>query len=436
MPNVVLITVDALRPDHLGCYGYARNTSPNIDNLAKQGVCFLNCFSPGSSTTSAMPSFLSGKYLNIYNKEAVFNAGLKNILDQKFTLLSEYLKHRGYYTAAFVTNGHLGPGSGFEQGFSRYHFDFKTTDGKDLTSEVLCFLSGYHGKKPLFIWVHYMDTHIPYKHENACLGDFKNDFLYAKENRKLRVTPIDTFNKSQNAYSSDGNLPRAAHIGGKSSLNYYVMRYDAEIRYLDDQVGRLLEHLRKNSIIIISSDHGESLGEHNRYFAHGENIFDEALRVPLIIKDTGLFRGGFKIDAAVSSVDIVPTILSRVNPPWYFFNKNKFDGIDLKSVILGKNKKRKYIYSFFPWAFSIRDAGRSFKFILNQDGGEELYFLPDENTNLIAAGSREADLIKSELKSNLLDWLKHRPVRCDINVERTPLSDEERDNLKSLGYLQ
>ena len=83
LPDVVIITIDALRPDHLGCYGYGRNTSPNIDRLAKEGACFLNSFSPGSSTTAAMPSFLSGKYLNIYSREAVFNTGLKNILDEK-----------------------------------------------------------------------------------------------------------------------------------------------------------------------------------------------------------------------------------------------------------------------------------------------------------------------------------------------------------------
>jgi len=175
LPNVVVITIDALRPDHLGCYGYGRNTSPNIDSLAKEGVYFLNCFSPGPSTTAAMPAFLSGKYLNIYAKEAIFNTGLKNTLDKKFTLLAEYLKGWGYDTEAFITNGHLGPGSGFEQGFSQYHFDFKTTDAQDATSEVLRFLNGYHKRKPFFIWVHYMDTHIPFRHTDQYADNFEND---------------------------------------------------------------------------------------------------------------------------------------------------------------------------------------------------------------------------------------------------------------------
>lgn len=436
LPDIVIITVDALRPDHLGCYGYERNTSPNIDSLAKQGVYFLNCFSPGSSTTSAMPSFFTGKYLNIDNKEAVSNTGMKNILDAKFALLAEYLKQWGYYTAAFVTNEHLGPGAGFEQGFLYYYFDLKTMDGKDLTSAVSRFLNGGYKKKPFFIWVHYMDTHIPYRHGDAYSGNFENDFLYTKENRRLRVAPVNSFNKFQNDYSSDGNLPRAAYIEGKSSLNYYIMRYDAEIRYVDEQVARLLKNLRKNSVIVISADHGESLGEHGRYFAHGENIYDEVLRVPLIISGPGLFNRGLRVDSAVSSIDIVPTILSRVKPLWYFFNKNKFDGIDLKPVILGKRTQRKYIYSFYPWAFSIREANKNFKYILNQNGREELYFLPDEDNNLMVSGSRKADLIKSELRNNLIGWLRYRPVRCDINVKRMPMSDEERANLKRLGYVQ
>lgn len=109
-------------------------------------------------------------------------------------------------------------------------------------------------------------------------------------------------------------------------------------------MARLLKRLKKNSIIVVSADHGESLGEHNIYFAHGEDIYDEVLRVPLIIKDAGFFKGGLKVNAAISSVDIVPTILSRVNPLWYFFNKNKFDGIDLKSEVMRKKTKRKYIF--------------------------------------------------------------------------------------------
>ncbi len=436
LPDVVIITIDALRPDHLGCYGYGRNTSPNIDSLAKQGVSFLNCFSPGSSTTSALPSFLSGKYLNIYNKEAVFNAGLKNILDGKFTLLAEYLKQWGYYTEAFVTNGHLGPGSGFEQGFSRYNFDFSRIDGQNLTSKVLRFLDGYHDRKPFFIWVHYIDTHIPYRHTDQYADDFENEEVYEKKDKVLRVMQEEPLNKQRGNYCSQGYIPRVAYIEGKFFLNYYIGRYDAEIRYIDNQLARLLKKLRKNSLIILSADHGESLGEHNIYLSHGENIYDEVLRVPLIIKDTGFFKGGLKIDTAVSSVDIVPTILSRLNPAWYFFNKNKFDGIVLEPGVSRKMTKRKYIYSFFPWAFSVRDVSSNFKYILSENGSEELYSLPSENNNLMAIDSWKMDLIKSDLKNNLKGWLRSRPIRCDIKVDRMPSSDEERANLRSLGYIQ
>lgn len=435
-PDIILITIDALRADHLGCYGYERNTSPNIDSLAKQGVSFLNCFSPGSSTTSAMPSILSGKYLNIYNKEAVFDTGLKNILDEKFTLLAEYLRQWGYHTEAFITNGHLSPGSGFEQGFSRYHFDFKATDGEDLTSWVLRFLGSYHERRPFFIWVHYIDTHVPFRHADQYTDNFEKDEASKKNDKILRIREGNPADIERDPCSSQGYIPKASYIKGKLSLNYYVGRYDAEIRYIDNQLARLIKYLGKNTIIILAADHGESLGEHNIYMAHGENIYDEVLRVPLIIKDTGLFKGGLKIDSTVSSVDIVPTILSRVNPPWYFFNKNKFDGVDLKSVVLKRKTKRKYIYSFYPWAVSIRDTGNNFKYILNENGKEELYSLPDENNNLIYPGSPEIDLIKNDLKVNLKAWLGYRPIRCDIRTQKAPLSEEERANLKSLGYLQ
>ena len=288
----------------------------------------------------------------------------------------------------------------------------------------------------MFIWVHYLDTHIPFRHSKPYAGDFENDEISKNNDKTLRLRREKPFGKYRNIYASQGYMPKAGYIKGKLSLNYYIARYDGEIRYIDNQLGRLLKGLKKNSIIIISADHGESLGEHGIYFAHGEDIYDEVLRVPLIIKDPGFFRGGLRIKEAVSSIDIVPTILSRVDPRWYFFNKNKFDGINLRVGVLKAGTKRKYIYSFYPWAFSIRDVSNNFKYILNENGSEELYSLPDENDNLIYADSTGTDLIKNGLRSSLGSWLKHRPERCDINVQRMPLSDEERANLKSLGYVQ
>ena len=186
----------------------------------------------------------------------------------------------------------------------------------------------------------------------------------------------------------------------------------------------------------MTADHGETLGEHDIYFSHGENIYDEVLSIPLIIKDNQYFKGGKKITKVVSSIDIVPTILSRINPIWYFFNKNKFNGRDIKGIVRGKDIKRKYIYSYFPKAWSIREVNKNIKYILYQDGSEELYFPPNEYNNLITDDSLEISYIRDEMRKRLDDWLKDYPIRSDINPNKESLGEEAKENLKRLGYLQ
>ena len=168
----------------------------------------------------------------------------------------------------------------------------------------------------------------------------------------------------------------------------------------------------------------------------GGDIYDELLHIPLIIKDGRFLKGGKKIPKVVSSVDIVPTILRRINPIWCIFNKYKFNGRDLKRVIDGKDIKRKYIYSYSPGQWSIRDINKNVKYILYQNGKEELYFLPDEYNNLIKDDSLKNSSIREDLKENLELWLEHYPIRSDINAKKVPLDEQVKDNLRSLGYLQ
>ena len=379
-PNILLITVDALRADHLGCYGYGRDTSPNIDKLAKEGVAFLKCFSAGPGTVYSFPAFFTGKYLGADETDPFID----NILDKKFTTLSEYLKSFSYHTAAFVGNSVLRPGRGFEQGFDYYISVWSTNmwdskdDARDMNRYVFNFLTSYRGNKPLFIWIHYVQPHSPYTPPEQYFNIFYNDRLYKENDRILRLKPKDLDPKNMwYQWSSEGYIPPIVFQKDKYNLNYYIACYDAEIRYTDFYIGELLKNIKDNTIIILSADHGESMGEHNVYFSHGENIYDELLHIPLIIKDNRYFKGGRKISKAVSSVDFVPTILNKINPLWYFFNKNRFNGIDLQGIMNNKYVTRKYIYAYTYWAWSILDIKKNVKYILNLDGREELYFLPD-----------------------------------------------------------
>jgi len=426
-PNIILITVDALRADHLGCYDYKRNTSPNIDKLAKEGTIFLNCFATGPGTVYSFPGLLTGRYLSV-NKGYIL---LDNLLDKEFSTLAEYLKNAGYYTAAFLNNTNLKINKGFEQGFD--YFRNEEMNAERMTTSVSDFLSHSQSNKPFFIWVHYLDAHTPYRVPEKYFKNFENDKLYQENDKILQLYSGD----SHNPFVSQGYIPRITFRKNKYSLNYYIACYDASILYTDFYIGKLLENIKGNTLIILTADHGEALGEHNRYFTHEVNIYDELLHIPLIIKDSEYFKGGKKIPTIVSSIDIVPTILSRINPIFYFFNKNRFNGIDLKTVVAGKKIKRRYIYAYYPWAWSIRDVKNNIKYILCQNGREELYFLPDENANHINDDSLEVNYIKKKIEKDLKNWLKRGyPIRCDKNSKRIFLDKQAKEMLKCLGYLQ
>jgi arylsulfatase len=428
-PNIILITIDALRPDHLGCYGYQRNTSPNIDRLAKEGVLFLNCYATSFTTVYSFPAFLTGRYLTIKTRDSLL---FHNILDKEFTTLSEYLKNFGYYTAAFLNNGHLVIEKGFEQGFDIYENLYSYENAEEKSNRVKNFLNNYSNNKPFFIWIHFLDTHSPYSSGEKYFKIFEKDRLYKENDKILKLNP----NKSSSVFTSQGYIPRITFHEDKYNLNHYIAYYDSEIRYTDFYIGRLLEDIKENTLIILSADHGEFLGEHGIYFQHGINLYDEVLHIPLIIKDMNSFTEGRRIPKVVSSVDVVPTILSRVNPLWYFFNKHRFDGKDLKRIVEGNGAERRYIYCYSPWEWSIRDVKKNVKYIFHENKEEELYLLPDEDNNLINDDTLQISLTREELRKSLITWLMDYPVRADINPKKIVLDEDAKEAFRSLGYLQ
>ena len=431
LPNVVLITVDALRADHLSCYGYKRKTSPNIDNLASQSVIFTNCYATSSNTIYASLGLFTGKYLATDKLEPSL---WDNILDAKFKTLAEHLKGFGYSTMALIAgNKNYAKGKGFEQGFD--YFCNMGRDGGDLTRKAMQLLEKHPKNKPFFIWIHYLETHAPYIARPEYLKQFESDALYKENDKILSLRPDGSYMKlADEEYTSHGYIPAAAFHNGRYSLNYYIACYDAQILYADFCIGKLLKSLNDDTLIILTADHGEALGEHNIYFAHGENIYDETLHIPLIIKDSRYFRMKKDLNI-VSAVDIVPTILSRIKPSGYFLNKLEFDGIDLESSKECFDSERKYIYSYYPLDRSIRDVKNNLKYILSLNGKERLFILPNENDNLMDSDLVK-DSVKQRLRRDLRDWLKDYPIPADINSRKEYLDKDTRESLKSLGYLQ
>ena len=451
-PNVVLITIDALRADHLGCYGYRKDTSPNIDLFAKDAVIFSQCYSTSSSTTTATPGLLTGRYLlpSDCTQPLVPLSG-------KYRMLAEYLKKAGYFTAGLVTNGVYMGSTGYERGFdfypssSRYfpemRQDFISAElkGGSHASDVnadkfttfslwsLRLMSAYSRPKPFFLWLHYIDPHAPYAAPEKFQKMFEDAISQVsnKNETLLRLNP----HPGQNRHLSNGFIPPIVFKNGRYDADYYRASYDAEICFTDFHLARLLQEIPENSIVVITADHGESLGEHGVYFSHGENIYDELLHIPLIIRDKGFFRRGVIVDTPVSAVDIVPTILKRVMPLWYFFNRHRFDGRALQDVVRS-GISRGYVYSYGDGRWSIRQTKGNIKYILNKDGSEELFRLPDEEHNRLSTQEQGVAEVRERLRNHLELWLRKYPLRSDDDRKDISPPDSVKDNLRSIGYLQ
>lgn len=273
--NVLLLTIDTLRADHLGMYGYDRNTSPVLDTLATMGVRFDRAYCPRPKTSPSFATILTGTWPARHG----ITGAMQRLTDDNETL-AEYMRSAGYTTGAVITNGNLYPAFGFDQGFDSYAFGQSGEANADLALEWLG--ANADPDTPWFLWVHYTNPHAPYN----------------------PPAPFDTL---------FGKAP-------EGSLERYIQLYDGEIRYTDTEIGRILEWLKKrmlhdNTLVVFCADHGESLGEHNYYFSHGLHPYEPSARIPLVLSAQGMLPRDRSSDAVIAAVDILPTILDAMDIP-------------------------------------------------------------------------------------------------------------------------
>lgn len=301
-PNVLLITVDALRPDHLGCYGYQRYTSPNIDKLARGGVLFTQAIAQGSWTWPSIHSLLTGTYPSTH-KVYFWDSSLSDYI----TTLPRMLKDYGYNTAFITGHGGLSTESGLRGDFDTWE-DISGAKADKTTQEAIDWMREYQ-RSPFFLWLHYMDTHDMY-------------FFKPSDER------------------------RSVEVLSELEIKNGLLNYDKAISQVDAQIGRLLEELEKlglykNTIIIITADHGEEMGEHSLYFNHGGWLWESLIRVPLIIFYFPLFKEGQIIEQQAQHIDIVPTLVDILGVR----QAGTFEGRNLLALIRGKEVQSVYAFS-------------------------------------------------------------------------------------------
>jgi arylsulfatase A-like enzyme/Tfp pilus assembly protein PilF len=392
--NILLITLDTTRADHLGCYGYEKTKTPNLDTLARNGVRFANAYSQVPLTLPSHCSIMTGTY-PLYHQ--VHNNGFYYLGPENLTL-ANLLKKSGFKTAAFVSSFTLDSRFGIAQGFDLYDDKFQDEEIlKNFRSErkadkLFASFSPWFDEnfnQKFFCWVHFYDPHLPYDPPSP----FKEEF---------------------------DDKP-----------------YDGEIAFVDFVLGKILDKFREKNILdktllIVAGDHGEALGE-RREVDHGLFLYDNTLKVPLVFYAEKELPGGVVVSSRVRLIDILPTILDllRISIP------KEVQGTSLLPYITGQKKDDlpSYIETYFPrenfgWSGLQGLIDSEWKFI--RAPRPELYYLkndPREESNIF---QKERAISRAEAEK-LGDLIKK--FSKGMEATRRTLTPEEEEKLRSLGYI-
>jgi arylsulfatase A-like enzyme len=307
--NVLLITIDTLRADYLHAYGFEAENSPHIDALAAGGVLFENAIAAASLTAPAHASIMTSRYVREHsigtlNGETRLEGG---------TTLAERFRAEGYRTAAFISNVVLRRRTGLDRGFDLYDDDLVVSEqnreayferiAADTAQRALQWLEAQAGDdaRPVFVWLHLQDPHGPYTPPDSHLGRVGDVAL-----RMKRPLPPLAANFGK------AGIPDYQKLGELRDPAVYAGRYAEEILYADEWVGRFVaafeaHSAQRGAVVLLTSDHGESMGEGGWFFQHGQATTPDLTRVPFIVRAPGLEPGRSKV--LVSHVDAAPTLL-------------------------------------------------------------------------------------------------------------------------------
>jgi arylsulfatase A-like enzyme len=445
--RVLLVTVDTLRADHLGINAHPQEITPFLDALLAGGHNFTHAITPIPRTTPALASLLTGAYPH--------TTGVRTLVDPLgagVLTLTERLRERGYQTIAVVSNHMLTAERGLDRGFDVYDFADDTRDATGTTDAALARAAEHAPEANILLWVHYIDPHVPYypppelaeRFDPGYQGRYRTHFGTEPGAMGTRAYPED-LPKERAVYRND--LP--------DRVNAHIRRlHTADVRYTDDQIERLVtglrERLGEDWLVVFSSDHGESLGEHDYFFDHGDYVYNASLRVPLafVFAPGDPLHGSRSIDAWVSLIDVAPTLAELLILPDTADWGLQVEGRSLVPYLRGENPGARVLFaesghSYYPHLLHRRvrfDVNGRFRAVVDGDRkliwtpgarpgrGFELYDLasdPDETVDL----SRQEPQRVAELRKRLDGW-----VRTGASTPRR-IGPEDRERLRALGYV-
>lgn len=299
--DVILVTVDTLRADRVGAYGYAGAETPAMDGLAERGVVFTRAMTPMPRTTPGLASLLTGLLPHRHGSREVGRP-----VDGTVTLLSELLAERGYHAVAVSANGAAGPVQGLDRGFERFVAmeELSSQLAGTVTDRALELVTEAPEGVPLLLWVHYIDPHAPYE-PPAPWGE-----------RPAGKGCRELARRAETQGWEGGHLFSDREGASSAALESCSAMYDAEVAYTDHELGRLLEGVEAarglgGTLVVLTADHGENLGEQGLYYQHGPSLHEASLRVPLILAGPGVPEGETE-EALVGLEDVMPMVLGRL----------------------------------------------------------------------------------------------------------------------------
>lgn len=437
LPNVLLISIDTLRADHLSCYGYGRRTSPYIDGLAREGTRFSRAYTVIPLTGPAHLSLFTSRYPQ---ENGVRRNGVALPDDRAIVTLPQILRGHGYKTGAFISSWpllgrltHLNRYfDSYDEHLSRSYQLFNSSRyAEDVTPRALTWLHKHaNKKKPFFLWVHYFDPHEPYL--------FREGFNPSDVDKAHPYQPP----------KDDGMRER-------------MRNYDSEIYYTDHSIGKLLAaldamHIKDSTLVVLVADHGESLGQHG-YVGHGRHVFEGIIHIPFIVRYPGHVKAGQVVDTPVSIIDVTPTIVDLTVKNVEVAKEKVpvvFSGRSLASSLEDGDKPtdRRIYYVTFPGKKGYAPQWLSWIWVQNEELPSHFGRIDDFSKMIWDPGNKKLDLydLRSdphELHARVLTasdsayqtdtaalekWFKRTETRA---VEQK-LSPHDEEVLKSLGYVQ
>ena len=443
--RAVLITCDTLRADRLGVYGYDRPLTPELDALAREAVVFDEAYSCAPTTGPSLSSLMSG----LLPDEIGVSGGNQHLMPPAVTTLAELIRDAGLPTGAIVSNWALrqrDKARGVSQGFE--HFDDAMTAtvlnrgtydriAEETTDAALAWLGtlAESGQDRFFLWVHYQDPHGPYTPPPEVLAELAAEgTVSALEDEPLVVQPK---NKGL------GGLPAYQLVGDERRPSQLRERYEAEIRYFDRELGRLLDWLRErdwldDSLLVFTADHGESLGDHDYWFCHGEHVYRDVVRVPCVVRfpagaprPATVARDGMeRVSAPVGHLDLWPTVLEAlgIEPPGR-------RGLSLFTASLPKGRLQPHTLkvqgSASRWV-GVSD-GR-FRLVVKPDGTRALY-------NIVEDAAERQDLAAGDPERVQAMFAAWERLRDGGTIDALPQSEAYEldaaslEGLRALGYI-